>query len=466
MRTEVSFCFLLQYWTYTACDTEQNNAPTAEQVFRVFSGASFPPPPPSSSSSEDEGREDGIEEVDFNDMGKLLESLVVATTTATSSHPSRVNEGEEVFTGYFPNAHAQVPNNGDGDRGGDEETVLEIDFTELDKLTLIEGGTASDLDALGREDVSMQEGAIAGALDSTRVSATDMDEVVTQSQSEGITIQEEDIVLTRNDAVSGLGVVSDQRKGDGGSMWVDESVNAASLSTRVSDGSTTASSSTIFLNERTTAFSSKSTRRETSIATVEAGVLVEEQLEPVAKPSSPGTADEGNVSAEGTNVLHAGEPHIVTDTSIEVETLDVQMTSKSTGTIDMDTTTTPTQPPGTGPAIPSLAKPGQDVSFFVDVVPEPVAGGSSLPTQPQPDDSDDEEIIVYVAPHPRRLKPNTHTQTEQAIEKEKDTSRFEPYVGLSQTTSVNEPSFPLASTSSHVRHNPNSHHQSQSQSQK
>ena len=92
---------------------------------------------------------------------------------------------------------------------------------------------------------------------------------------------------------------------------------------------------------------------------------------PLKKPSFSGTADEESVSADATNILHAGETHIVTDTSIEMEltmeTLDVQKTSNSIGTMDVNTTIKPT-PPGTCPTIPS---PAQDI-FFVNIIPEPV----------------------------------------------------------------------------------------------
>ena len=60
---------------------------------------------------------------------------------------------------------------------------------------------------------------------------------------------------------------------------------------------------------------------------------------------------------------------------------------------------------------------------------------SELPAQSLPD-NDPDEIIVYVAPHPR-LKPATHTQSEQKTQvKDKDPSLLEPYAGLSQTTTT------------------------------
>ncbi|KAF5376261.1 hypothetical protein D9615_008521 [Tricholomella constricta] len=50
-------------------EEEQSQVPTADRVFRVFSGGNFPPV----SILDDDDDEQAIEEIDFNDMGKLLE---------------------------------------------------------------------------------------------------------------------------------------------------------------------------------------------------------------------------------------------------------------------------------------------------------------------------------------------------------------------------------------------------------
>ncbi|KAG6853033.1 hypothetical protein C0991_007325 [Blastosporella zonata] len=71
-------------------EEEQSHVPTADRVFRVFSGANIP-----RMHSEDEGDEDELEEIDFNDMAKLME-------TPARPQKTKVEAVEEKFLGILP----------------------------------------------------------------------------------------------------------------------------------------------------------------------------------------------------------------------------------------------------------------------------------------------------------------------------------------------------------------------------
>ncbi|KAG6815705.1 hypothetical protein H0H87_012089, partial [Tephrocybe sp. NHM501043] len=53
-------------------DEEQSHVPTADRVFRVFSGGNIPRMP--SEAEDDNGDEDELEEIDFNDLAKIMET--------------------------------------------------------------------------------------------------------------------------------------------------------------------------------------------------------------------------------------------------------------------------------------------------------------------------------------------------------------------------------------------------------
>ena len=89
--------------------TEQSDLPTADRVYRVFSGGNIPP----IESDNDEEDEDGeeIEEVDFNELGTLFEKI--STTNTTKISKSELAETttivEQSFTGFYNNTSSIHP---------------------------------------------------------------------------------------------------------------------------------------------------------------------------------------------------------------------------------------------------------------------------------------------------------------------------------------------------------------------
>ncbi|KDR67781.1 hypothetical protein GALMADRAFT_257616 [Galerina marginata CBS 339.88] len=83
-------------------DTEQSHIPTADRVFRVFSGGDLPH---MESENEDDGEDkEEIEEVDFNDIGKLFnppDALKTTTTVRKSKLVETTTIVEEQFTGFY-----------------------------------------------------------------------------------------------------------------------------------------------------------------------------------------------------------------------------------------------------------------------------------------------------------------------------------------------------------------------------
>ncbi|PPR07557.1 hypothetical protein CVT24_008753 [Panaeolus cyanescens] len=83
-------------------EMHHSHAPTADRVFRVFSGH-VPPP---LSNSEDEDNDDAVEEleeVDFNELGKLFDGSTVATTAKVrkAQLDGMIVDEQEQFTGFY-----------------------------------------------------------------------------------------------------------------------------------------------------------------------------------------------------------------------------------------------------------------------------------------------------------------------------------------------------------------------------
>ena len=90
------FPFSLPQISRPTGEGEQSHVPTADRVFRVFSGGN--PPPLSSSTSEDEQEaSDDLEEIDFNDIDKLLH----VRDLPSSQLSAEVSMVEEKFTGFY-----------------------------------------------------------------------------------------------------------------------------------------------------------------------------------------------------------------------------------------------------------------------------------------------------------------------------------------------------------------------------
>ncbi|PPQ97928.1 hypothetical protein CVT26_002973 [Gymnopilus dilepis] len=83
-------------------DAEQSHVPTADKVFRVFSGGNIPRLE-SESEDEDDVEKEEIEEVDFNDLDKLLDAseTVKTTTVRKSIMDGATTVLEEQFTGFY-----------------------------------------------------------------------------------------------------------------------------------------------------------------------------------------------------------------------------------------------------------------------------------------------------------------------------------------------------------------------------
>ncbi|KAJ7784463.1 hypothetical protein B0H16DRAFT_298750 [Mycena metata] len=77
-------------------EEEQSHVPTADRVARVFSG-NIP-----RLESENEG-EETLEEIDFEDLGKLREEVDAAAASLAASQPLAVEVVEEQFMGFFIN---------------------------------------------------------------------------------------------------------------------------------------------------------------------------------------------------------------------------------------------------------------------------------------------------------------------------------------------------------------------------
>lgn len=76
-------------------DGDQSHVPTADRVFRVFSGGNAPSGISSSSESEQDVSQE-LEEVDFNDMGKLIDQLDLPNSNSNAE----VSMVEEKFSGF------------------------------------------------------------------------------------------------------------------------------------------------------------------------------------------------------------------------------------------------------------------------------------------------------------------------------------------------------------------------------
>ncbi|KAF7357984.1 hypothetical protein MVEN_00845400 [Mycena venus] len=99
---------LLQAAVEDVDDTEQSHVPTADRVTRVFSGGTMPRI--ESSEDEEEEGEETLEEIDFDDLGKLREE-VDAAAAALPDNPvpaATVEVVEERFTGIFINKPQQT----------------------------------------------------------------------------------------------------------------------------------------------------------------------------------------------------------------------------------------------------------------------------------------------------------------------------------------------------------------------
>ncbi|KAJ7025333.1 hypothetical protein C8F04DRAFT_1191473 [Mycena alexandri] len=78
-------------------EEEQCHVPTADRVARVFSGGNIP-----RLESENEG-EETLEEIDFEDLGKLREEVDAAAASLPAAQPLAVEVVEEQFMGFFIN---------------------------------------------------------------------------------------------------------------------------------------------------------------------------------------------------------------------------------------------------------------------------------------------------------------------------------------------------------------------------
>lgn len=90
--------------------TEQSDLPTADRVYRVFSGGNFPRIESDNDGEEEDGEE--IEEVDFNELGTLFEKISTTTNT-TKTSKSKLAETttivEQSFTGFYHDTSSVHP---------------------------------------------------------------------------------------------------------------------------------------------------------------------------------------------------------------------------------------------------------------------------------------------------------------------------------------------------------------------
>ncbi|KIM45599.1 hypothetical protein M413DRAFT_442259, partial [Hebeloma cylindrosporum] len=88
---------------------EQSDLPTADQVYRVFSGGNIPRLESDNEDEDEDGEE--IEEVDFHELGTLFEKI--STTNTTRISKSKLAEAttimEQSFTGFYNNTPSIHP---------------------------------------------------------------------------------------------------------------------------------------------------------------------------------------------------------------------------------------------------------------------------------------------------------------------------------------------------------------------
>ncbi|KAF8196566.1 hypothetical protein BJ912DRAFT_113938 [Pholiota molesta] len=115
-------------------DTEQSHVPTADRVSRVFSGGNIPRM--ESESEDEEEEEEEIEEVDFDEVGKLFDSS--ATTAKTTIRKSKLGDShtipEEQFMGFYIDPKPSTP------------IIKESSSTDVDDLAKMMDETLSAAD--------------------------------------------------------------------------------------------------------------------------------------------------------------------------------------------------------------------------------------------------------------------------------------------------------------------------------
>ncbi|PPQ80205.1 hypothetical protein CVT25_003558 [Psilocybe cyanescens] len=329
-------------------EREQSHIPTAEKVFRVFSGRNIPRM--ESDDEEDNEEQEEIEEVDFNDVGKLFNPTeeIKTTTIRKSKLVESMIIHEEQFTGFYidPNPSSPKP---------PEEILVDQPISidaDVDGLTKMVEETLSTTDEHPNVD--------------------DVDMSAPQSEAE-----ESETTFTSATEAIAVDISALQTKPE--IIIVDVPVpQIEELSTSAPPIPAVSSQLEAIAIEQTESISIQTTEHPETIAVeihapqAEAATL--ETTPPVAAVSP--------------------QPDVITaDPEPDLFCIDVQPTS-----------------------VPAEMAPSSDL----------------LPSALRADDEDD-DIIVYVAPHPRKTDAQTEETTPQSPEKFSsnnvpDTSRFMPYI--------------------------------------
>lgn len=112
-------------------ETEQSHVPTADQVSRVFTAGNIPV------LDEDEDEEE-IEEVDFNDVGKLFDTTATTTPIRKSKLAETTTIMEQRFTGSYVEPNIRNSTDVDGLAKMVEDTLSTTDDVESTPLFFVD----------------------------------------------------------------------------------------------------------------------------------------------------------------------------------------------------------------------------------------------------------------------------------------------------------------------------------------
>ncbi|KAH9484812.1 G-patch and R3H domain-containing protein C30B4.02c [Psilocybe cubensis] len=380
-------------------ETEQSHIPTAEQVFRVFSGGNIPRLEP---EEDDEEEQEEIEEVDFNDVGKLFNpSEEVKTTTIRKSKLAETTIiHEEQFTGFYMDPKPTLTSsfNGPEPTLADQPNSIDADVDSLTKM--VEDALSTTEEQPNADDVDISDLQVEAETSESIATATIPvpPHSAERYNVDMITSPSEGLVPSSADPIS---ISPHQPQRD--ILVVDVPVP------QVEEISTT----------------------------FEETLSVSPKPDDLDKAFVPQSENIGSISIQSTQ--HA-----------ETIAIDVPVVN-----VDPVIQETPSELASQSPKLNTTATEPEPDLFCIDVQPtsvpaEMAPSGDLLPSALRNDDEDD-DIIVYVAPHPRKTDiqgegtisetPEASTSTNNAP----DTSRFVPYVRSAALSATPQP---VASSSS------------------
>ncbi|KAG6919508.1 hypothetical protein DXG01_005098 [Tephrocybe rancida] len=314
-------------------EEEQSHVPTADRVFRVFSGGNIPRMP---SISDDEGDEDALEEIDFNDMAKLME-------TPTRSFKNEVDVVEERFLGIRlgTNPAHEIPQ---------PTEATNVDALSVDSQTTISDHPSAEVAepasiVIDDNDISTSRGPESSLIAFNHGTTPSSQEPVPETQQETIS-QEQPIAP----------------------VTVDSNVTAPSrvLLTKVQEEATPSQETTGFYIDTSPSHVHPSPTPDLGVRDKSSKIVVDIQ-------------DSDVPSIESTSSF------IVEETTVTIDSTPIEVPA-----------------PATSPVAPK-----EFDGFYIDTQPSHV----DAPHRGRPEilEDDEEEIIVYVAPHPGRASPTPAT---------------------------------------------------------